>query len=309
MRASLNGLAGLNRRSWGVLVACVLAGPGAALASAPHDGSLVSTDGVRLHTLEAGPDDHRAETTTIVLVPGWTMPAWIWGRQIAKLSAHHRVVALDPRGQGDSDVPASGYTAERRGRDIAELIATLGPAPVLLVGWSLGVLDSLAYVREQGDAGLAGLVLIDNSVGETPAPLPQRVAPRRSLRPADRAEWMAAFVRSMFHRPMDPDTLDRLTETALRTPAAAAAALLRYDVPRETWKAAILSVHRPVLYVVTPRLAAQAQSLAADDPWARTELFADAGHALFVDDAARFDALLGDFIAGQVWPPAAGPRR
>ena len=52
----------------------------------------------------------------------------------------------------------------------------LGPRPVLLVGWSLGVLDALAYVHTHGDAALAGLVLVDNSVGEEPAPVPRRPA-------------------------------------------------------------------------------------------------------------------------------------
>jgi len=32
------------------------------------------------------------------------------------------------------------------------------------------VLDSLAYVARSGDSHIAGLVLVDNSVGETPAP-------------------------------------------------------------------------------------------------------------------------------------------
>ena len=44
--------------------------------------------------------------------------------------------------------------------------------PVVVVGWSLGVLDTLAYVHTHGDALIAGLVLVDNSVGEEPAPVP-----------------------------------------------------------------------------------------------------------------------------------------
>lgn len=282
----------------------------AASASAPHDGGFVTSDGVRLHTLEAGPDDGASGAGVVVLVPGWTMPAWVWDRQLRALSAHHRVVALDPRGQGESDIPADGYDQDRRGQDIAELIATLGPRPVLLVGWSLGVLDSLAYVHRSGDARLSGLVLVDNSVGEPPAPVARRDGTRVSQprRPADRAEWMARFVRSMFRRPMDPAVLDRLTEAALRTPRGAAASLLRYDVPREYWREAVLSVRRPVLYAVTPRLAAQAANLEAEDPLARAVVFPDAGHALFVDDAERFDAMMDGFMTHQVWPDGGGRR-
>ena len=107
----------------------------------------VTSDGVRLHYLEAGPSTGH----TIVFVPGWTMPAWIWGPQIQAFARRYHVVAFDPRGQGESDVPATGYEPGRRGQDIAELIANLEPVPVVLVGWSLGVLDTLAYVHAHGD--------------------------------------------------------------------------------------------------------------------------------------------------------------
>ena len=53
-----------------------------------------------------------------MLVPGWTMPAWIWQPQIDALSTRYRVIALDPRGPGESDLPAHGYDQTRRGQDI-----------------------------------------------------------------------------------------------------------------------------------------------------------------------------------------------
>ncbi len=145
------------------LVSLLLAGPAVAEGGiAAQSRFFVTSDGVRLHYLEAGPRTGH----TIVFVPGWTMPAWIWGPQIQAFAHRYHVVAFDPRGQGDSDVPSSGYEPGRRGQDIAELIANLEPVPALLVGWSLGVLDTLAYVHSHGDLKLAGLVLVDNSVGE-----------------------------------------------------------------------------------------------------------------------------------------------
>ena len=57
---------------------------------------------MRLHYLEAGPRLGH----TIVFVPGWTMPAWIWAPQIQAFGQQYHVMAFDPRGQGDSDAPA-----------------------------------------------------------------------------------------------------------------------------------------------------------------------------------------------------------
>jgi microsomal epoxide hydrolase len=257
-----------------------------------------SSDGVRLHYLEAG------HGRTIIFVPGWDMPGWIFQRQIDYFARSYHVVAFDPRSQGDSDIATSGHEPVRRSQDIADLIAQFGGPPAILVGWSLGVMDVLAYVHTHGDARIAGLVLIDNSVGEDPAPMPARFVrpvPQRR-RPPSREESMAAFVRGMFHQPQPPEYLERLTETALRTPPQISAELLRYPVPRTYWKEAIYSTTKPVLYTVRPSLTGQAENLLARRENTEIQIFADAGHALFVDESTRFNHLMEGFIHQRVWP-------
>lgn len=256
---------------------------------------MLTSDGVRLHYLEAGPP----AAHTIVLVPGWTMPAWIFRPQILALQRSYHVIAFDPRGQGESEIAADGYTPERRGRDIEELLDHLGPAPCVVVGWSLGVLDTLAAIHADGDAHLAGLVLVDNSVGEEPPPAPHK--PGRAA-PVSHEAYMHSFVRGMFRTRQSPAWLDALTAATLRTPEFAARALLSYPVPRSYWREAVYAAHVPVLYVVRPGFAAQAANLQRNRPNTEISVFTDAGHALFVDDAARFNTLLLGFIHRRVWP-------
>lgn len=273
------------------LLLLLLAWPAAAA-----DRYFTTSDGVRLHYLEAGPRLGH----TIVFVPGWTMPAWIWAPQLQAFAQHYHVVAFDPRGQGDSDVPATGYEPRRRGEDIAELIAHLTPAPVLLVGWSLGVLDTLAYVHTHGDLYIAGLVLVDNSVGEEPPP---PITPHHPAPVLPHAIAMHRFVAGMFRHPQSAAYIDRLTEATLHTPEFASRALLSYPEPRTYWREALYSTSKPVLYVVRPGwLAEQAANLAHNRPGTQIAVFGDAGHALFVDDAARFNTLLANFITRTVWP-------
>jgi microsomal epoxide hydrolase len=266
-------------------------------ARAAQDRWFVTSDGIRLHYEEAG------RGKTIVLVPGWTMPAWIWEAQVNDFSRYFHVVAFDPRSQGESDIAASGHEPVRRGEDIAELIAQLGPQPVLLVGWSLGVLDALAYVHNFGDSRIAGLVLVDNSVGEDPPPsaAPRLSAPRRSKR-LPRDQSMRNFVRGMFMHPPSDAYVERLTETCLRTPPYAAAALLSYPVPRTYWRDAIYSTGKPVLYIVRPRLAGQAANLAAHHAATESQVWDDVGHAMFVDAPGRFDNAVFSFIKRRIWP-------
>lgn len=280
----------------GPTISPVLAQPGA-LPREVTDHFFLSTDGVRLHYLEAGPPAGH----TLVFVPGWTMPAWIWMPQIMALSRRYHVVAFDPRGQGDSAVPSSGYEPERRGRDVAELISRVGAQPVVVVGWSLGVLDTLASIHVAGDRRLAGLVLVDNSVGEEPPPSYQPV-PRRTGRPPSYAVAMKQFVHAMFHRKQAPAYLDRLTEASLHTPQNASRLLLAYPVPRSYWKEAVYATKVPLLYVIRPRWVAQAENLVRNRPNTQMDVFSDAGHALFVDEPARFNSVTERFLQRFVWP-------
>jgi len=254
--------------------------------SAARRREFLASDGVRLSCLDsvANPRDG---VPTLVLVPGWSMPGSIWRAQIEGLAPYFRVVAMDPRGQGESEVARDGYTAERRARDIAELVAPLGR--VVLVGWSLAVLESLQLVKQSGEAQLAALVLVDNSVGEPPAPAPSDFI--RNLR-ADRRGTLERFCRSMFAKTRPEAEIRELVDGALRMPLQASVALLSYPYPREYWRDIARSCRAPLAYVVGRAFEAQARSLAQHRQGTLVEVFADAGHALFVDQPERFNAVL-----------------
>jgi len=278
-------------KPWLVLLLAALVGSQAAAA----DRFLTTSDGVRLHYTDTG----AGTGPLLVFVPGWTMPGWIFEHQVTAFAGRRRVVVLDPRGQGDSDAPAHGYDSDRRGQDIGELLAQFGPQRAVLIGWSLGVLDTLAYVHRAGDTRLAGLVLIDNSVGEDPPPPP----PKKPLHKAPKqshAAFMADFVRGMFAHPQPAPYLQRLTEATLRTPEFAANAMLNINLPRSYWKEAVYSTPTPVLYVVRPKFAGQAGNLAAHHPAAETVVLDHVGHALFADDPQRFNSILDRFLRQRV---------
>ncbi len=261
--------------------------------------SFTSSDGVRLHYLEAGASHRDTAAPTLAFVPGWTMPAWIWQAQIDHFGARFRVVALDPRGQGRSDIPATGYDYARRATDIAEWLAASGAGDnVVLAGWSLGVLESLQFMHNARQAGVPApvraLVLVDNSVGvgDPPAGDPTFFSRLRGKR----RETVTGFVNSMFKRTPEPRWLDQLVAASMRTPLQASIDLLRQVKPREFWRDSLYATQQPVLYAYTPKFAQQGEIVKARVPRLETRLFADAGHALFVDDAAAFNDTLDRFV-------------
>ncbi|MDA2914595.1 alpha/beta hydrolase, partial [Acidobacteriia bacterium AH_259_A11_L15] len=54
------------------------------------------------------------------------MPAWIWEHQIEHFSKHYRVVAMDPRSQGESEQTTEGHYPAARARDIKAVVDALG---------------------------------------------------------------------------------------------------------------------------------------------------------------------------------------
>jgi non-heme chloroperoxidase len=69
------------------------------------------------------------------------------------------------------------------------------------------------------------------------------------------------------------------------------------SIARADWRPAIARLDRPVLITCESGLKSMVADLIKSMvPSTRVELFDDAGHALFVDDAGRFNAVLDDFI-------------
>lgn len=249
-----------------------------------------TSDGVLLSAIECGPVH---SPLTIAFIPGWCMPLWLFDEQYAGLQKHHRVIALDPRGQGESDVPETGYNFERRAADIHEFLQPY--RNVLLVGWSLGALEILEYAHRFGEDKLAGMALVDSSVGELPVPPPGGTF-LESLR-ENRDSVLDGFVREMYAKPRPESEIIALLKDVKRMSLDNSIALLSSGIPREHWKECAHSFKKPLLYVVTPQFEEQARNLEKNRPGTRIELFSEAGHALFVDEPARFNALMLDFAA------------
>jgi len=275
-----------------LLLPFLLTPPALAAGREVKDGFFKTTDNVKLHYLEAGTGP------PIFFEPGWSMPAWIWDPQIQYFAGHYHVVALDPRSQGDSDKPLEGNSPECRAQDIKELVDHLKLGPVVLVGWSLGVPELLSYAEQFGGGQVRAYVLVDGFAWDKLDPQFATAMLGMFRRLAtDRRGFTEQFVRSMYKKPQAENYLRRVVEASLKMPTDSAISASVGSISRADWRPAIMKIDRPVLILCQ----AAVKSMAADlvlslVPSTRVETFDDAGHALFVDDAARFDAVLEDFV-------------
>lgn len=250
--------------------------------------SFQTSDDVRLHYLEAGAGP------AIIFVPGWTVPAEIWRLQLEHLARKFRIVLLDPRSQGESEKTQKN-APERRAQDLAELIAEVGDGPVALVGWSWGAVEVLHYIDLFGPEAIIGAVLIDVFF-LLPDWIEGEVRRMSSDLKADPAGAIGSYVRGMYKTPQEDNYIAGMVHACLRTPTDIAIALMEDFLKRTDWTPVLKKIDKPLLYVAQEGLRDQAELLKKIMPGAETAIFEAAGHALFVDEASRFNSILEHFL-------------
>jgi len=256
-----------------------------------NDGFVKTRDGVQLHYLEGG------RGPALLFIPGFTGAAEFWDPQIRAFSGRHRVIAIDPRSQGDSQKTFDGNYTESRAQDIRDVVTSLNLAPVVIVAWSRAVSETLSYIEQFGPEGVRAVVLVDGTIMRTPGPqTPANVAAEAKALQEDRPAYTEKSARGMFRRPHPEEFYRRIITANLKTPTAVAVAL-QADAILFDYRAGLRKLNRPVMFASqgdTPT--AQAKIVLTEVPAARLEMFPGSGHALFLDDPERFNTVLADFI-------------
>jgi 3-oxoadipate enol-lactonase len=112
---------------------------------------------------------------TLMLIHGVACTAELnWGRVLAPLAAHFRVVAADLRGHGDGIRAGSRFRLEECADDVAALAAALGTGKFTAVGYSMGGLIAQLVYRRHASL-VSGLVLC-STAGSVGSPAQQLAA-------------------------------------------------------------------------------------------------------------------------------------
>ncbi|MGH9730830.1 MAG: alpha/beta fold hydrolase [Candidatus Acidiferrales bacterium] len=280
------------------------------------NGFITTRDGVKIHYLIAGTPRSQwhvkvsskpmgeaqvAPTVgpTLLFVPGWTMPAWIWQKQIDYFSKNYRVVAMDPRCQGDSSQTGEGLYPAARARDIKAVVDQLHLAPVVLVGWSMAVTEVAAYVDQFGTRDVAALVFVDDNFGGlTPGEANGDLDFMNQVL-TDRRKTTSDFIRMLFFkRPQPEGYVQRVIGASLKVPTNTAVALLLGKFAAD-YRSAAAKMDKPTLfcYADSPYMTHAAQlRMQQSVRGSRLEVFEGDGHALFVDDAEHFNSVVESLL-------------
>ena len=88
---------------------------------------------VRLHYVMGGSGE------ALLLIPGWPQSWYTWRYIMPRLAENYTVIAVDPRGIGDSDKAGSGYDFANLATDMAKLMEKVGYSSYRIVGHDIGM--------------------------------------------------------------------------------------------------------------------------------------------------------------------------
>jgi len=270
-------------------------------------------DGVRLHFIDAGAGQ------AVVMLPGWSQSAAMFRHQIEALRHDYRVIAIDPRGHGDSAVPAHGYNPHRMALDVREVIEALDLDDIFLVGHSAGVKLVWAYWELFEGDRLKKLVIVDDSprLADNPAwseASRAEIGPMYfagdldrfalSLMASDGEEFTRAAMATMFsphYMARRPNEFAWVIEENLKMPRDKAIEML-YASAGIDWRGTIKRVNLPTLVIgaegSTHKVSVIAW-IASQIPGAQLRIFTreeGGSHFMFLENPDLFTDVLRDFL-------------
>ena len=124
--------------------------------------SLTMQDGTRINYTVRGQG-----RPAFIFVHGWCSNLKHWDNQARYFGRNHRVLRLDRRGHGRSDVPAKGFTPRQHADDIAAVASRERIRNAIVVGHAFGGPATLQFARTYPQFAKA-VVLVDYGIAPKP---------------------------------------------------------------------------------------------------------------------------------------------
>lgn len=167
--------------------------------------------------------------TPVVMLHPLALSGAVWDPVAEHLGAHHRVVAPDARGHGESGWDGGEFTIEDLAADAAAIIETLLLAPAHVVGMSMGGSAALVLAATRPEL-VDRLVLADTTASYGPDRVEKwaeraRTAagvPREKQLNFQRDRWFGEEFRAN-----QPDEVERVAKIFVATNSSAHAAACR----------------------------------------------------------------------------------
>lgn len=241
----------------------------------------------------------------LLLVHDWGTNQRVWDGIVGELATSCRVITVDLRGHGQSEVTNSVHGIDVFAEDIAAVLDGLALSDVVLAGWSMGGQASIRHLS-RGGTRVSRLALISTM------PFYLDISPYQTNWSQDfireigemaalaRPSFVRRFLELYFSTETAPEMVQWMSELALSTPAwvtaECSASLFSTDL-----RPVISSIALPTLVMHGRRdrmcTYESAAYLTERIPGARAATFELAGHSPHIEERDTFVATLAGFAA------------
>jgi pimeloyl-ACP methyl ester carboxylesterase len=199
------------------------------------------------------------------------------------VAAGHRVITMDPRGQGESSAVWDDYSPQAMGADLLALLRHLDAGPAVVIGNSYTAATAVWAAAEEPTA-FSELVLIGPFARQMPAPS-AAVKVVLTLVGRFRPLWMT-YWSSLFkaRKPADFKAAKALLSRQLGEPGRMAALRAMFAADKSVCEARMPSVTTPALVIMGTK------DPDFPDPAAEAKLIAGRlrGEVVMIDDAGHY---------------------
>jgi 3-oxoadipate enol-lactonase len=241
---------------------------------------------------------------TVVFLHAFPLSSAMWAATAGALAGRFRVVRLDVRGFGGSEIGGAPLTMARIAEDAAAVLDHLGAERAAVVGCSMGGYAALAFAQRFA-ARLCGLALVDTKASADTdegragrAALAQKVMAQGAVAAAD--AMLPKLVGATTHRER-PDVVEAVRRGILAAAPGAIANALQAMGARPDSRPTLGAIGVPTLVLRGEEdaiiSAEDAQTLHEGISDSRLVTLPRLGHLPSLEGPAAFEAALSSFLA------------
>jgi pimeloyl-ACP methyl ester carboxylesterase len=242
---------------------------------------MAMVNGLRIAYDESGAGD-----LAVVLLHGTCGNRTYYAAQAQHLAGRHRVLSIDLRGHGESDVPETGYCLDVLANDVIRVCEVAGVTRAVFCGHSMAV--ALKVVVKRPDLA-AGVVLLDGVVLLPPA-VRERQAELARILATD--AWRGALLE--FFSGIAAGAADRVCADVSPAARLYAEPLMR-DIASSDRAEELAAVRCPLMYV-HGSMPLELERLRVVRPDAIVEEIPNVGHWVMLTARDQVNAMLDRYL-------------